>query len=84
MQYFKNIVFLLVLFNSFQAFSESIYNITPIEVSKNVYVFFGDVNNLNNVNGGAISNTGFIRGKKYISNRCWPKLFVCFNSYRNY
>ena len=66
MQYFKNIVFLLVLFNSFQAFSESIYNLTPIEVSKNVYVFFGDVNNLNNVNGGAISNTGFIIGKKSI------------------
>ena len=66
MRYCRNITFFLVLFNSFQAFSESIYNINPIQISKDVYVFIGDVNNVNNINGGAISNTGFIIGENSI------------------
>ena len=66
MQYFKNIVFCLVFFNTFQALSENNFHILPIEVSKNIYVFFGDENDVNNKNGGAISNTGFIIGETSI------------------
>ena len=62
MQYFKNIIFIFILLNTFQALSKNNFNIEPIEVSKNIYVFMGDNNDTNPKNGGAISNTAFIIG----------------------
>ena len=66
MQYFKNIIFIFIFLNSFQALSKNNFNIHPIEVSKNIYVFMGDNNDVNPKNGGAISNTAFIIGTKSI------------------
>lgn len=60
------IIFSLVLFSPYQAFSVNNFNLIPIEISKDIFVFFGDNSSLNNKNGGAISNTGFIIGKESI------------------
>lgn len=36
------------------------YNLTPIKIAKNTYMFKGDLNYFNRKNGGDISNTAFI------------------------
>ena len=59
------LIFILYLY-SYPVFSANNFNLIPIEVSKNVYVFLGDINDVNNHNGGAISNTGFIIGDNSI------------------
>ena len=59
------LIFILYLY-SYPVFSANNFNLIPIEVSKNVYVFLGDINDVNNNNGGAISNTGFIIGDNSI------------------
>ena len=59
------LIFILYLY-SYPIFSANNFNLIPIEVSKNVYVFLGDINDVNNNNGGAISNTGFIIGDNSI------------------
>ena len=62
-----NIIFIFILyFYSHPIFSANKFNLVPIEVSKNVYVFLGDIDDVNNNNGGAISNTGFIIGDNSI------------------
>ena len=62
-----NIIFIFILyFYSHPIFSANKFNLVPIEVSKNVYVFLGDIDDVNHNNGGAISNTGFIIGDNSI------------------
>ena len=64
---FFNIILIFVLYIiSYPVFSANKFNLIPIEVSKNVYVFLGDIDDVNNNNGGAISNTGFIIGDNSI------------------
>ena len=61
----KNISYLLFLFVYFfiyPVFSDSKYNLKPIELASGVYVILGDNSRLSSSNGGAISNTGFIVG----------------------
>jgi glyoxylase-like metal-dependent hydrolase (beta-lactamase superfamily II) len=58
----------IILFSIYlyPALSSEKFNLVPTKVSKNVYVFLGDNNDLNTTNGGAISNTGFIIGEDSI------------------
>ena len=62
-----NIILIFILYiYSYPVFSANKFNLIPIEVSKNVYVFLGDIDDVNKNNGGAISNTGFIIGDNSI------------------
>ncbi len=62
-----NIILIFILyFYSYPILSANKFNLIPIEVSKNVYVFLGHIDDVNNNNGGAISNTGFIIGDNSI------------------
>jgi len=64
---FFNIILIFVLYIiSYPVFSANQFNLIPIEVSKNVYIFLGDIDDVNKNNGGAISNTGFIIGDNSI------------------
>ena len=66
MKFFNIIIIFILYIFSYPVFSANKFNLIPIEVSKNVYVFLGDIDDVNNNNGGAISNTGFIIGDNSI------------------
>ena len=66
MKFFNIILIFILYIYSYPVFSANKFNLIPIEVSKNVYVFLGDIDDVNNNNGGAISNTGFIIGDNSI------------------
>ena len=66
MKFFNIILIFILYIFSYPVFSANKFNLIPIEVSKNVYVFLGDIDDVNNNNGGAISNTGFIIGDNSI------------------
>jgi len=66
MRFFNIILIFILYIISYPVFSADQFNLTPIEVSKNVFVFLGDIDDVNNNNGGAISNTGFIIGDNSI------------------
>ena len=66
MKFFNIILIFILYIYSYPVFSANKFNLIPIEVSKNVYVFLGDIDDVNKNNGGAISNTGFIIGDNSI------------------
>ena len=66
MRFLNKIIIFLLYFYTYPTFSSNNFDLMPIEVSKNVFVFIGDNNDVNDDNGGAISNTGFIIGENAI------------------
>ena len=62
MKFFNIIIFFILNFYTYPSISSNIFNLDPIEVSNNVFVFIGDNEDISITNGGAISNTGFIIG----------------------
>ena len=66
MRFLNKIIIFLLYFYTYPTFSSNNFDLIPIEVSKNVFVFIGDNNDVNDDNGGAISNTGFIIGENAI------------------
>ncbi|MAU29339.1 MAG: hypothetical protein CMJ07_09165 [Pelagibacterales bacterium] len=66
MRFLNKIIIFLLYFYTYPTFSSNNFDLMPIEVSKNVFVFIGDNNDASDDNGGAISNTGFIIGENAI------------------
>ena len=66
MRFLNIILTFLLCFYVYPALSSNNFNLIPIEVSKNVFIFLGDNNDVNENNGGAISNTGFIIGENAV------------------
>ncbi len=66
MRFLNIILTFLLCFYVYPALSSNNFNLIPIEVSKNVFIFLGDNNDANENNGGAISNTGFIIGENAV------------------
>lgn len=62
MKIFNIILIFILYFNVYPSFSSNDFNLVPVKVSNNVFVFVGANEDINNKNGGAISNTGFIIG----------------------
>ena len=58
-----NIIFIFILyFYSHPIFSANKFNLVPIEVSKNVYVFLGDIDDVNNNNVATPIKIFFLNG----------------------